>query len=134
MKDSSKYKGESLSFNIVFDIIDDETYSTGHKLSTIMEHVRGKFCEGGGEITKNLENIVLRVLIDLELCGRANNIKKDIWRIAQTDQQIWGDDGSEWVYLYYFSDDKNKAQDKENKYWRCNIGYAEKDPEGRVKR
>jgi len=95
---------------------------------------------GGLPSKKDLEEIIKSALRYLSQFGEANQIASDIWRIPRSNQKIFGS-GKHWIYLYYFSADKEKAKsdsmspydDEDVLFWRCKIGKADKDPEARVK-
>ena len=135
------HKEKPLTQSIAETIISTETYTTGSSITKIAKHVHKKHVERGGlPAEKDLEDIVESALRYLSQFGDANRIAPDIWRIPHSNQKIFGS-GKHWIYLYYFSADKKKAEsdsmspydDEDDFFWPCKIGKTDKDPENRVK-
>ena len=135
-----EYHGESLSVLAAMDILKvhyttDEAMKTGSSIKGLMSLVDKYHQEHGGLPTDsdNLKMILTSALDFLSKSGRANEISKDHWRLPKSDQRIFGS-GEHWVYLYYFDQDKNTAESQGKGRWRCRVGRATSDPEGRITR
>ena len=136
-----QHKGKPLTESIAQKIITTKIYTSGSPITRIAEHVRETHEKNGGlPAEKDLEEIIKSTLRHLSQFGEANQIASDFWMIPRLNQKIFGS-GKHWVYLYYFSADKEKAKsdsrypydDEDGLFWRCKIGKADKDPEARVK-
>ena len=135
-----EYQGESLSVLAAMDILKghstkDEAIKRGHSIKTLMSVVDEYHTERGGLPTDNvnLKRILTPALRFLSKSGQANKISKDHWRLPKFDQRIFGR-GKHWVYLYYFDEDKTTAESQGKDHWRCRVGRAKSDPEGRITR
>ena len=140
-----KYQDQHFSVEIAEALL-AETWSPGNKIRTIRSHLLRKHRDKGG--LEPLEGrsgslIVVRALDNLQKKAMTSCIGNNVWRIAKWDQRIFGT-GTHWVYLYYFSKDKEEAESKGASVWECKIGSAggftrtgklKRDaPEQRVKR
>ena len=128
------HKEKPLTQSIAEKIISTETYTTGSSITTIAKHVNKKHVERGGlPAEKDLEDIVESALRYLSHSGKVNGISSNIWMIPRYSyQRIFGS-GKHWVYLYYFSMDRKKAESNGEPFWPCKIEKIDKDPEKRVK-
>ena len=128
------HKEKPLTQSIAQEIISTKTYTSGSSVTVITKHVRETHEKNGGlPAEKDLENIVESALRYLSHSGKVNRISPNIWMIPRYFyQRIFGS-GKHWVYLYYFSTDKEEAESNGKSVWRCKIGKADKNPENRVK-
>ncbi len=140
MSESYKYADEPLSTIAAMDHLKkrytvDKAIKEGHSIKAMMRIVEKEHIEKGGSPTDSdtLANIIREALHFLCRSGHANELIEGRWRLAKTDQRIFGN-GQHWVYLYYFKDDKKKAESQEKSRWRCRVGRAKHDPEGRITR
>ncbi len=120
-----EYKDQHFSVEIAEALL-AETWSSGHKIRTIRRHLLRKHKEYGG--LEPLEGrsssvIMIRALDNLQKKAMTSCIGNNVWRIAKKDQRIFGT-GKHWVYLYYFSKDKEEAESKGASVWECKIGSA----------
>ena len=103
------HKEKPLTQSIAQEIISKQTKTTGSPMTVIAKHVHKKHVELGGlPSEKDLEDIVKSALRYLSQFGEANQIALDTWRIPTLNQQIFGS-GKHWIYLYYFNEEKKKA-------------------------
>ena len=136
-----KYANEPLSIIAAIDNLKsrftiNDAIKRGHSLKALMSVTEKKHTEKGGLPTKDadsLVDIIRWTLHYLRDSGHANELLGGNWRLSKNDQRIFGG-GQHWVYLYYFEEDKDNAESQEKKRWRCRIGKAKKDPEGRITR
>ena len=123
-----------------------ETWTAGHKIRTIRSYLLREHRDKGGlepPEGRSGSLLVIRALDNLRKKAMTSCIGNNVWRIAKWDQRIFGT-GKHWVYLYYFSKDKEEAESKGASVWECKIGSAggftrtgklKRDaPEKRVKR
>ena len=140
-----KYKDQHFSVEIAEALL-AETWTSGNKIRTIRRYLLRKHKEYGGlepHEGRSGSVIVIRALDNLQKKAKTSCIGNNVWRIAKEDQWIFGE-GAHWVYLYYFSKDKEEAESKGASVWECKIGSAggftrtgnlKRDaPEKRVKR
>ena len=130
-----KYKSQHFSVEIAEALL-VEIWTSATKVGTIRKHLLHKHKEhggleppegGSGSIT------VFRALDNLRKKAKTSLIGNQVWRIAQKDQWIFGE-GAHWVYLYYFSQDKQEAESKGKSVWKCKIGKTDGvDQNGKIK-
>ena len=139
-ENNCEYQGESLSVLAAMNILKehstkDEVIKKGHSIKMLMSVVDEYHKKRGGLLTDsdNLKRILTSALDFLSKSGQASKISKDRWRLPKPDQRIFGS-GKHWVYLYYFDEDKTIAESLEKGSWRCRVGRAKSDPEGRITR
>ena len=107
---NNQHKGKPLTNSIAEGIIRTKTYTSGSPITRIAEHVRKIHEENGGLPAKeDLEDIIERSLRYLSQFGEANLLASDSWMIPRLNQKVFGS-GKHWVYLYYFSAEKEKAK------------------------
>ena len=141
MSQDYKDAGEPLSVIAAMDLLKnrytvDTAINTGHSLKSLMHITEKTHVEKGGLPTDDRETLITILRKTLRcLCnsGHAIELLGGNWRLSKNEQRIFGR-GQHWVYLYYFDEDKHKAESQERTRWRCRIGKAKKDPEGRITR
>ena len=140
MSQNYKYADEPLSTIAAMDFLKgvstkDERIKKGHSIELLMRIVEENHVEKGGLPTDSdtLAAVIRKALRFLNQSGHANELIEGYWRLPKTDQRILGN-GQHWVYLYYFEADKKKAESQEKSRWRCRVGRAKHDPEGRIAR
>ena len=140
MSQDYKYAGEPLSTIAAVDYLKgvstkDEAIKKGHSTELLMNVMEEYHVEKGGLSTdsETLAAVLRQALRFLSRSGHATELIAGRWRLSKTDQRIFGC-GQHWVYLYYFSEDKKKAESQEKSRWRCRVGRAKHDPEGRIAR
>ena len=140
MSQDYKYAGEPLSEIAAMDYLKgvstkDSAIEEGHTIEILMHVVEENHTKKGGLPTdpETLRTILRKTLRCLCNSGHAVELLGGNWRLPKNDQRIFGR-GQHWVYLYYFEEDKDKAESQERTRWRCRIGKADKDPEGRITR
>ena len=141
MSQDYKYAGEPLSEIAAMDYLKgvftkDHAIEEGHTIETLMHVVEENHTKKEGLPTddrETLRTILRKALRCLCNSGHAIELLGGSWRLSKNDQRIFGR-GQHWVYLYYFKEDKHKAESQERTHWRCRIGKADKDPEGRITR
>ena len=130
-----EYKSQHFSVEIAEALL-AKTWTSGSKIRTIRRYLLGKHKKHGGlEPTGGRSGslIVLRALNNLSKKAQTSLIGNQVWRIAQKDQWIFGE-GAHWVYLYYFSQDKQDAESKGESVWECKIGKTDGvDQNGKIK-
>ena len=127
-------------------IISTQVSATGAKRETIIKFLLDTHREKGGFGLPDSEDeeedifdeereifIVERALLNLSKKAKASHIEKNAWRIAKAYQWIFGK-GKHWVYLYYFSEDKQDAESQGKSIWQCRIGKTDSvDTRGNIK-
>lgn len=140
MSQDYKYADEPLSLIAVIDSLKgfstaDHAIKEGNSIKSLMSVVKKYHVENEGLLTNSdtLAAVFRKALHFLNRSGHANELIGGRWRLSKTDQRIFGN-GQHWVYLYYFQDDKKMAESQGKSRWRCRVGRAKHDPEGRVTR
>ena len=133
-----EYKDQHFSVEIAEALL-TQVSSTGSNIGIIKDHLLDSHRKKGGLGLPDSENededifdsktvleidIVGQALLNLSKKAKANRIHKDIWRIAKTDQWIFGK-GKHWIYLYYFPQEKRDAEEKGRSVFPCKIGKAD---------
>ena len=120
-----EYKNQHFSAEIAEALL-AKIWTDDSHIRTISRHLLRMHTDKGGLKTLEGERsslIVSRALEDLRRKAITSSIGNNRWRIAKWDQRIFGE-GTHWVYLYYFSKDKEEAESKGASVWRCKIGSA----------
>ena len=142
-----EYKDQQFSVEIA-EVLLTQVSSTGHKIDIIKKVLLDSHRKKGGFGLPDSEDededifdaktvleidIVGQALLNLSKKAKASRIHKDIWRIAKTDQWIFGT-GKHWIYLYYFPQEKRDAKEKGRSVFPCKIGKADGvDHKGKIK-
>ena len=121
-----KYKDQPFSVEIA-EVLIPEKSSTGFQIKKLEKRVLSSHTERGGLEPPEGENsrvMVKKALQNLSAVAKASEISPNVWRYGHTDQWIFGT-GKHWVYLYYFPDDKKKAESEGKSIWECRIGKTD---------
>ena len=68
--------------------------------------------------------MVKQALQNLSFVAKASEISKDVWRYVKSDQWIFGT-GKDWIYLYYFPQEKRDAEENGRSVFPCKIGKTD---------
>ena len=121
-----KYKDQHFSVEIAETLI-PERWSNGRQTKYVTDRVMKSHIERGGLEPSEGESsreMVKKALQNLSTVAKASEISKNVWRYGHTDQWIFGT-GKHWVYLYYFPEDKKKAESEGKSIWQCRIGKTD---------
>ena len=121
-----KYKDQHFSVEIAQALLADARAS-GSKMRHIRAYLLSKHQERGGLEPPEGQSgnpIVQSALEKLQKIAKTSAMGNNVWRIAKKNQWIFGE-GQHWVYLYYFSRDKQDAERKGQSVWECKIGKAD---------
>ena len=121
-----KYKDQHFSVEIAETLI-PKKWSYENCPKNLTDRVMKSHIESGGLEPPKGENsceMVKKALQNLSAVAKASEISKDRWRYGHTDQWIFGT-GKHWVYLYYFPEDKKKAESEGKSIWQCRIGKTD---------
>ena len=121
-----EYKDQHFSVEIAETLI-PERWSHGLQTRYVTDRVMKSHIERGGLEPPEGESsrvMVKKALQNLSAVAKASEISKNVWRYGHTDQWIFGT-GKHWVYLYYFPEDKKKAESEGKSIWQCRIGKAD---------
>ena len=121
-----EYKNQHFSVEIAEALL-TKRRSTGIRIKQVEKILlRLHSTHGGLEPPEGECSLVMvkQALRNLSSVAKASEISKDFWRYARANQWICGE-GKHWVYLYYFSRDKQDAEHKGQSVWECKIGKVD---------
>ena len=135
--DTMDYEYQNQHFSIeIAEALIKKRHGTRVPLTYVAKKVLTIHMESGGleppEGEINLD-MVKQALQNLSFVAKASEISKDVWRYVKSDQWIFGT-GKDWVYLYYFPEEKEKAEDEGESVFPCKIGKVDGvDRKGKIK-
>ena len=121
-----EYKDQHFSVEIAETLI-PEGYSHGNRLRDLTDRVMESHINRGGlgpPEGENSHEMVQKALQKMSAVAKASEISPNRWRYGHTDQWIFGT-GENWIYLYYFPQEKRDAEEKGSSVFPSKIGKAD---------